>query len=90
MQKQRTVRDAKYLKWLSGQSCCICFHPGPSDPHHILTGGIGTKGPDDKCVPVCHEHHMHIHLCGKKQFYRGRDLMPEAIKYRAVYESLRG
>lgn len=53
----------KYLKWVKSQCCCVCGNPA-DDPHHIIghgQGGMGTKGHDLFCLPLCRGHHDELH-----------------------------
>jgi hypothetical protein len=49
----------------------------PSDPHHVFTGGMGTKCDDNLAIPLCHKHHTELHNNGKKSF---------AAKYNINYQ----
>ena len=71
MQKKKTYRSKKYMDFVKGLECCVdsplehC--EGEVVPHHTETGGVGMKGPDLSCVPLCNKHHQGIHA-GKKTF----------------------
>ena len=58
--KQKTPRDAKYLKWIRTQACTLCSHP-QVEAHHTTSGGMGLKGSDYEAIPLCHNCHMQLH-----------------------------
>jgi len=60
--KQKTPRDKKYLAWIKTLPCQVCRTPGATEPHHTETGGIGIKGSDYSCVPLCHVCHQKLHM----------------------------
>ncbi len=41
--------------------CCSCTAPGPSDPHHFGSRGMGQKTDDFRCVPLCRRCHDIFH-----------------------------
>lgn len=59
------IRDENYLRWLAQKPCVICkISDGTVVAHHIragLAGGVGLKPGDDRCIPLCHKHHMELH-----------------------------
>jgi len=64
MIKQKTFRSRKYLAWVRSLDCCRCQAPA-DHAHHLIgvgnMGGMGTKAPDDACMPVCAGCHREIH-----------------------------
>ena len=85
MQKKKTYRSKKYMDFVKGLECCVdsaCRHSldGPicdpdSIPHHTETGGVGMKGSDLSCIPLCNYHHNYIHQHGKGTFQRKYDVL---------------
>lgn len=72
------MRDARYRHWLKMQLCCIAirngfivagceYAQGVSDPAHTQNNGMGSKGPDSSCVPLCRKHHREYDA-GRKAF----------------------
>jgi hypothetical protein len=67
------LRDKIYRRWVSGQFCAVSANydwekrePGdmcsgsgntPKDPAHTENNGMGSKGPDSSCAPLCRKHH---------------------------------
>lgn len=48
----------EYLNHIRQMPCCVCFAPGPSDPHHYGPRGTGQKTSDYLVVPLdrkCHD-----------------------------------
>jgi hypothetical protein len=42
---------------------------GDVQAHHSETGGVGMKGPDLSCIPLCHYHHnAELHQKGELWF----------------------
>lgn len=67
--KPTTPRDEQYLSWIRSLPCTLCSHPGPSDPHHTATGGMGKTGSDYSAIPFCRVCHSDVHdKYGKKGF----------------------
>jgi len=57
------LRCPEYLDWLRDQSCAVCGRR-PAEPAHGPVNGIGSKGPDNEAVPLCHLHHAAMHAIG--------------------------
>lgn len=57
--KQPPGRSEEYLEYIRGLPCCIC--QDPAEPHHLLSAGVGQKGSDFSCVPLCRVDHMAAH-----------------------------
>ena len=83
----------KYLDYIRGCYCLICFSPNP-DPDHLEAIGMGgnRKKPTLKhfsCIPLCRLHHTERHSLGTKGFedkYK-INLWKEAFKLiRGYYE----
>ncbi len=46
-----------YRALVRSMDCIITGQPGPSDPHHVMVGGVGMKGSDFSCIPLSREIH---------------------------------
>ena len=72
MQKHKTARSKKYLKWIAGQDCRLMGRRGCQGEvtyHHVESGGTGMKGSDLVCIPLCYFHHViERHGQGPKTF----------------------
>ena len=77
-QKKKTYRSKKYTEFVRRfLKCCVGeddFHSryqrcqGEIVPHHTEPGGMGMKGSDLSCVPLCNFHHQLLHDKGKRSF----------------------
>lgn len=56
-EKPRTFGDKARRAWMVSQPCCVCGKPGPSQQHHVRTGGMGRKSDYTETVPICWECH---------------------------------
>ena len=71
--KKKTYRSKKYMDFVKEQYCCLssplsyCNGEG-TVAHHTETGGVGMKGSDLSCIPLCPSHHFEIHQHGKLTF----------------------
>lgn len=85
--KEKTVRDEKYKHWISTLPCLQCNTPGPSNPHHVFTGGVGVKCDDRFLVSLCTPCHnyWHDHL-GKSGGHSREYLYEIAGRLRKIYE----
>ena len=62
----------KYVDYIRGCTCLVCFASSP-DPDHLEAIGMGgnRKNPTLKhfsCVPLCREHHTERHMIGIPSF----------------------
>ena len=56
LQKVLPYRNPAYLAFIRTLNCCECQYPahlGNIEAHHVITGGMSTKGPDNLTVPLC-------------------------------------
>lgn len=53
-------RSRPYLDFVRARECCSCIAPGPSDPHHTGSRGVGQKADDYSCVPLCRRCHEEV------------------------------
>lgn len=57
-------KNPKYKAWVKQQDCANCMAPGPSDPHHAISmgmGGMGMTAPDLMLIPLCRGCHTDLH-----------------------------
>jgi hypothetical protein len=77
------------MDWLGERACVVprCEVRHGCDPAHTQGNGMGSKGPDCSCVPLCREHHTEQHAKGMKVFQikYGIDLAHEARVHYAAY-----
>lgn len=66
LQKPERITDEKYLEYVRTFNCLCCENA--AEPHHLLTGGMGTKGPDWVVIPLCRIHHQEFHQIGHGPF----------------------
>lgn len=84
-----------YLDFIRDKSCCICFDPPLSDPHHLISIGMGMKRSkltefehiSKGVVPLCRKHHQEFHNSGLKKFDKDNrsNLWAEAYYYLIAY-----
>lgn len=82
--KQKRGHNKKYIEWIRGLTCMVCAAPSPSDPHHWTKkghGGMGTKCPDTRCIPLCHKHHHYVHSMGRMTFMHDFGYSEEDIEH---------
>ena len=72
--------------------CCVCYHKGFVDPHHLISIGMGgnRKKPNVKhysCIPLCRHHHTEYHNKGKLAFekYHNVNLFELAFHFLSNY-----
>ena len=83
--KPKTYRSEKYKTWVREQQCILHdnFAYGYSiEAAHTEHSGMGIKGNDLSCIPLCSYHHAKQHHLGVKTFEEkyGVDLKDEAVK----------
>jgi hypothetical protein len=66
--KTPPARDEDYLDYIRSLPCCVCVTGTPVHPHHMESGGVGCKGSDHSCVPMCANHHREFHDMGADTF----------------------
>lgn len=54
-------KDPAYLRRVRALPCCVCGRHPPSEAHHKVGGGMGTKNPDTATMPLCTRHHREFH-----------------------------
>lgn len=84
--KPERIKDKNYLKFIKEQPCVVTGIIGV-DPHHFLTGGMGTKGSDYATIPLTRELHNELHNQGVKVFQKKYqvDFWKEMAKLMHVY-----
>ena len=84
-----TVRDEDFLNYIRDQPCAVCMET-PSDPHHLDSGVMGSKGDDWTAVPLCRQHHREYHDHGERHMRAeyGVDLWKESHRHLRRYLKL--
>lgn len=54
---RKPSRSAAYLQHVREHDCCNCGAPGPSDPDHVGSRGVGQKCSDYETAPLCRDCH---------------------------------
>ena len=89
--KNKPFRSKRYRRFVEKLPCYVChrslFEGTEIIPHHEETGGVGMKGSDLSCIPLCHEHHDFYHAQGKDTFekYHNVDLWKARAETLALY-----
>lgn len=79
-------RDGKYLSFIRLKPCCICGNDQNVQAHHTETGGMGYKGSDYSCVPLCYYCHNKIHNeYGKRSYWDEKQLKLMIEEYQRKY-----
>ena len=81
-QRQPPHRSTAYRARIRDLPCHICQRPAPSDPHHVVTGGMGQKCSDLMLVPLCREHHNEV---GASKREWAPTMLRAALEYLADY-----
>jgi hypothetical protein len=65
--KERYTREqaAAFVDGVRQLPCLVCGK-WPVEAHHLRTRGSG--GSDRTCVPLCLQHHAHLHFVGLRLF----------------------
>ena len=71
-------RSHDYRTFIRDHNCCVC-NRHPTDPHHTENAGIGLKGSDFRCVPLCRMCHNLVHTLGRKTFQRDNGIDFELV-----------
>lgn len=70
--KQKPYRSKHFLQFVRNLSCLISGRRSGDNeevvPHHLETGGTGTKGSDLWTVPLLHRYHQELHAIGRTAF----------------------
>lgn len=88
-----TKAEAAHKRALAELGCMVCLRihgahePGPTQLHHLRTGGWG-KGDYMTLIPLCEPHHMGpqgVHGLGSKGFVRHygftqQELLEDALR----------
>jgi len=102
--KEKTHRSKPYMKFVDSLPCCVySYHDtfraipidneqcsGKGTHHHTETGGVGMKGSDLSCIPLCYGHHKGLTTAihnGKETFARiyGIDIEKEVTRTNQAY-----
>lgn len=73
----KPLRDKGYRNFLHDVPCSVCWSQ-QSEACHTQNNGMGSKGPDSSCAPLCHKHHMEYDS-GRKAFEAGYGVDMKAI-----------
>jgi len=77
------MKDGPQAKRCRTLACCVprcrAYYV---QAHHSETGGMGMKGPDSSCVPVCIAHHTELHTGGHLTFQEKYGIDLKAIAER--------
>lgn len=103
-QKEKTYRSKQYTSFVDQLPCVVYnYHDslkvfpygnercgGLVTHHHTETGGVGMKGSDLSCIPLCNGHHKGLTTAihrGKKTFARiyGIDEDKEVLRVNQLY-----
>ena len=85
--KEKTCRDAAYLKWIRSRPCLVCGKIPAGESHHSETGGIELVGSDYSALPICSADHRDIHQHHSKRGTWSKEELVEIIaSLRAEYE----
>ena len=82
--KEKPWRSKKYLAFVRAHDCVDCGWPsrlGNIEAHHIITGGMATKCPDNLAISLCGSNARGCHLKADKN-------PASADKYRPLAERL--
>lgn len=83
-------RNAPYRRFLAENGRCAAaaamrdgsYCVGPIDPCHTQNNGMGSKGPDSSCAPLCRLHHQEYDAGRRKFEYQyGVDMAAEAAAW---------
>lgn len=55
-----TPRSEEYLDFVRGLTCAACGSLKSIEAHHVEQGGVGMKGSDYSCIPLCTECHRYL------------------------------
>ena len=82
------LRSRSHRVWVASFRCIICTKGYPvfegypvSQAAHVRMGhgGMGLKPSDDRCLPLCIEHHRRQHAMGEGPFWTRAGLDPEEL-----------
>lgn len=63
--KVKLARSTAYLKFVREHRCCVCGDdPATVEAHHHGKKGMGQKGSDFTCIPLCYACHEAFHHSG--------------------------
>lgn len=86
--KEKRGHNKKYLVWIRTQPSILqleTWHDQAeeSEPHHFTApgrGGMGTKCPDERAVPLTFGQHREIHQVGRSTFLKRNGLTTDDIE----------
>lgn len=77
MQKRKTPRSKKYLKFIRNQNPLVFTLGGDVVAHHVRInngGGTGLKPSDYRTLPICSIDHQELHQMGEKSYWSSKDI----------------
>ena len=89
LEKPERREDSAYLDHVRTYCCCACGKQ-EAEAHHLLGGGMGTKGSDYSAVPLCRVCHAEAHQVGSNTFQKKRDVNLWGVAWRLVVEYFTG
>ena len=83
--KEIPWRSGKYLAHVRTLDCVDCGWPsniskGIIEAHHIRTGGVSTKCPDNETVPLCNKKGRNCHGKADKSPHSAGKYAPTALR----------
>lgn len=68
LQKPKTYRSEKYLKFVRSLPCCVSGSSLDVQTHHLFKSGTALKGDDLSCIPIRADLHAELHQIGWSTF----------------------
>ena len=65
LEKPARMRFERFLEFVRGLPCLVCFD-ARTEAHHVISRGAG--GSDFRAVPLCRLHHVEFHRYGRDTF----------------------
>lgn len=65
--KPARIENEELLATVRGLPCIACGRHPPVDAHHVRTRAAGGHDEAENLMPLCREHHTHIHRIGIRQ-----------------------
>lgn len=84
--KDKIYRSEEYKAYVRTLPCIVCG--GNAEPHHEIGGGMGIKGPDLFCIPLCRGCHQERHSKGVLTFWNDYYLITPMGRWQAIAETL--
>jgi len=78
--KKKIPRDNKFKTWIRSLLCLECHVEPCGTAHHTETGGMGVKGSDYSCVPLCPKCHDRWHTTEGKRGGFSREEIAQIVE----------